>query len=128
MMSVGPSASRFQLQLADKFPFGTTTSSIRTPLKHCHVCGPLARVEDGGPSIQSLDREHGSRWRRSDKERKMYWRRKQVIDAIDEFAQAHGIVHDDAVAQIESIHVSHKLTLNTISKHLKEKSHVITCT
>ncbi|KAK9474998.1 short-chain dehydrogenase [Dipodascopsis tothii] len=73
----------------------------------------------GSPSIESLEAQYGVQWRRSDKERKYFSRRKIIIDEIEKIMRDLNVAPEIAIAKVEEVmQQTGKKSLDGLSKVL----------
>jgi hypothetical protein len=76
-----------------------------------NLCLEWKEGVDGGPSVESLEAQFGSRWRRVEKERKYFERRKPIYRLVDGVSNTLGVPYMSAAESVESYRQSNGLTL-----------------
>lgn len=74
---------------------------------------------NGQPSIKSLE-EKGSEWRKEEKERVYFSKRRNIIRLVQEFSQTQRLSKEDVIGMIDEIIETKKKSLNWIGTHTKE--------
>jgi hypothetical protein len=63
----------------------------------------------GGPSINSLERDFGNRWRRSAADSKYFSKRKLIIEKVISIANSDGITVEEAIKKFDRFRGDHSL-------------------
>ena len=73
----------------------------------------------GGPAVRALEAAHGAKWRKSDKERRFFNRRKFIWLKIEELV-GNGSSEEEAVDHLENIRLANNFSLSCLQEFLKQ--------
>lgn len=74
-----------------------------------------------GPSVESLERLHGAKWRSTEAERQYFKRRKVFYDAVKYLAASEHVPPESVAQILESKRVRMHLTLDSFRKELEKR-------
>ena len=74
-----------------------------------------------GPSIESLERNFGAKWRRDPSERKFFSRRMKLIDKINLLC-SNGMPEEEAIAYLEAVRRERRWSLDALQKKINQVS------
>lgn len=111
-------------------PSSLKTTKVASISPQYSMCRSISTVPDlwtewsqgwySKQSIVSLESTYGASWRKSDAERKFFFRRKRIIDAVKSMSASKRISIQQAVSLFEDHRRSHVLSLNSLLKHMPE--------
>ena len=76
---------------------------------------------NGGPAIQDLERNWGAQWRKSEKDRKFFARRRVIIDEINRMIEFERKTPLQAVSELDQKLLANKASINWLSKFLSKR-------
>ena len=79
-----------------------------------------AMVSGGNPSVEHIEREYGTAWRKDRKESRFFSRRKELYDAVKKMADEQRTSCEEAARRLEERRICLGVSLDKLRVVLKE--------